>query len=187
MSAATSGTGVYREGRLAVMVADGLGHGLHAHDAARGGRRVRQRLHETPARIIADVHAALRATRGAAVAVVRSTSNAASRSYCGLGNITASIVPPAGARHGMISQNGTADTSPAESRSSTTLFRRNPSSSCSRTGSASTVGSDRYPVSKDVIPRVIAGIIYRDFSRRRDESPWSSQRSTAMAKRLCLQ
>ena len=51
-----------RDDRLAIIVADGLGHGLAAHDAARAAIRAFHRSYEeSPQRVIQDVHDALRA------------------------------------------------------------------------------------------------------------------------------
>lgn len=159
-----------RDGRLAIMVADGLGHGLAAHDAATAAVDVFQRLHEeSPSRVIADVHASLRATRGAAVAMVAVDTDRGVASYCGLGNITAVVVPPSGPRHGMISQNGTAGhvanrilefAYPVPRQSAIVLFSD---------GLTSQWDLDRYPGLRTRDPSVIAAILYRDFSRRRDD------------------
>src|SRR5438874_2277738 len=59
-----------RDERLAVIVADGLGHGLAAHEAARRAMSEFERMHqEEPGIVVGALHAALRSTRGAAVAL----------------------------------------------------------------------------------------------------------------------
>lgn len=58
------------DGRAVVLVADGLGHGLQAAEAAREAVRVfRETAPLGPAEVIRMAHAALRSTRGAALAV----------------------------------------------------------------------------------------------------------------------
>ena len=60
------------EGRALVLVVDGLGHGPQAAEAAREAVRVfREMAPLGPAEIIQAAHAALRSTRGAALAVAR--------------------------------------------------------------------------------------------------------------------
>lgn len=159
-----------REERFAIMVADGLGHGLMAHDAAAAAIDVFRRCREeSPARVITDVHASLRATRGAAVAMVAVDTERGVASYCGLGNIGAVVMPANRPRHGMISQNGTAGhvasrilefNYPAPAQSMIVMFSD---------GLASQWDLDRYPGLRTRDPSVIAGVLYRDFSRRRDD------------------
>ena len=62
------------DGRAVVLVADGLGHGPQAAEAAREAVRVfRETAPLGPAEVIRMAHAALRSTRGAALAVGAST------------------------------------------------------------------------------------------------------------------
>ena len=159
-----------RDDRFAIMVADGLGHGLSAHEAAAAAIDVFDRAHEgAPSRVIEDVHAALRATRGAAVAEVAVDMARGVASFCGLGNITAVILDANGSRHGMISQNGTAGhvasrihefSYPVPSRSLIVMFSD---------GLASQWDLASYAGLTTRHPSIIAGILYRDFSRRRDD------------------
>ena len=98
-----------RDGRLSIFVADGLGHGLPAHEAAIAATRVFNASHELPpGRLVEDVHAALRPTRGAAVASLAVDLERRTASFAGLGNISGVVLHPTGARHSMVSRNGTA-------------------------------------------------------------------------------
>jgi anti-sigma regulatory factor (Ser/Thr protein kinase) len=159
-----------REGRLSLMVADGLGHGLHARDAAGAALDVFGRKHEDdPVNVVADVHAALRATRGAAVAMVAVNVERGITQYAGLGNISATILLPAGGRHSMVSHNGTAGHTAA--RIQQFQYPIPP-------GSVIVIASDglsthwdlsAYPGLRSRAASTIAAILYRDFSRRRDD------------------
>lgn len=159
-----------RDDRLAIMVADGLGHGRSAHEAARAATSVFQRLYEeSPSRVIEEVHASLRATRGAAVAMLAVDTERGVAKYCGLGNITTVAIPPTGSRHSMISQNGTAGHVaarihefhyPIAPQSILVMFSD---------GLISHWDLATYPGLRTRDPSVIAGILYRDFSRRRDD------------------
>jgi anti-sigma regulatory factor (Ser/Thr protein kinase) len=159
-----------RDDRFAILVADGLGHGLAAHEAAAAAIEVFRRLAEhSPSRVITEVHAALRPTRGAAVAMVEVDTARGVANYCGVGNIAAAILSVEDKRHGMISQNGTAGHTaarihefnyPVPPRSSLVMHSDGLSSHWSLS-SYSGLGTRH--------PSVIAGILYRDFSRRRDD------------------
>ena len=79
--------------RCIVMMADGLGHGSLAAQAADEAVRV-FRLHsaESPASLISRLHDALKKTRGAAAAVAEVRPRAGTLTYSGVGNIAGSIL-----------------------------------------------------------------------------------------------
>ncbi|MFI0941475.1 ATP-binding SpoIIE family protein phosphatase [Streptomyces sp. NPDC021020] len=78
---------------LLVMMCDGLGHGPLAARAADEARTAfRNSRASEPAVILADVHAGLRGTRGAAVAVARVDTVARQVSLCGVGNTAACVL-----------------------------------------------------------------------------------------------
>jgi anti-sigma regulatory factor (Ser/Thr protein kinase) len=159
-----------RDGRFAIMVADGLGHGVLAHDAAVAATDIFRRFHdESPSRVITDTHASLRATRGAAVAMVAVDTDRGVASYCGLGNISAFVVPPTGLRHGMISQNGTAGHVASRIIEFSYPVPKQSTLVLSSDGLGSQWDLDRYPGLRSRHPSVIAAILYRDFSRRHDD------------------
>jgi anti-sigma regulatory factor (Ser/Thr protein kinase) len=159
-----------RDDRLAILLADGLGHGLLAHEAARAAVRVFEEAHEqSPGRVIDDIHAALRPTRGAAVAMLAVDTSRGTGSYCGLGNIASAILLASGARTSFVSQNGTAGHSTPRVQE---FHYAVPS------GSIIVMASDGLGTSWDLSaypglgardPSLIAAALYRDFSRRRDD------------------
>ncbi len=152
------------------MVADGLGHGLSAHEAAAAATDVFNHLHEeSPSRVVGEVHASLRATRGAAVAMLAVDTDRRVGHYCGLGNIGAVVLPAAGSRQGMISQNGTAGHAasrinefsyPIPAESIVVMFSD---------GLTSHWDLASYPGLQTRHPTLIAAVLYRDFGRRRDD------------------
>lgn len=95
--------------RLTLMVCDGSGHGPLAASASLAAVRVfREQGHDVPPESMVDrIHAALRGTRGGAVAVADVDPGAGTVRFAGLGNIAASIVA-GGRKHGMISVPGVA-------------------------------------------------------------------------------
>ncbi|HTH00196.1 MAG TPA: ATP-binding SpoIIE family protein phosphatase [Vicinamibacterales bacterium] len=159
-----------RDDRFAIMVADGLGHGLLAHEAADAAIAIFYRNHEaSPSRLIADVHAALRPTRGAAVATVAVDTDRGVATFCGVGNIGAALVSGDGSRHGMVSQNGTAGHMASRIHEFSYPLPSRPMIVMYSDGLGSQWDLAAYPGVSTRHPSVIAGILYRDFSRRRDD------------------
>jgi anti-sigma regulatory factor (Ser/Thr protein kinase) len=159
-----------RDDRLSVMVADGLGHGLPAHDASRAAIVTFRREHELPpARVIEDVHGALRATRGAAVAMIAIDPDRGIAKYAGVGNISGVLLNANGTRQSLISQNGTAGhtiprlqeyTYPVAPRSILVMHSD---------GLGTHWDLAAYPGLRTRHPSIIAATLYRDFSRKRDD------------------
>ena len=159
-----------REGRLAILVADGLGHGLHAHDAAELAVRTFAQHHEkAPAQVMDSVHAALRSTRGAAAAMFALDVERGTAKYAGLGNITGTILHPAGGRHHLVSHNGTAGHTAARIQDFSYPFAAGSTIVLASDGLATGWDLSPYPDLGRRSASVIAALLYRDFSRRRDD------------------
>ncbi len=157
-------------GRAMVAVADGLGHGQSAADASRRAVDVAvDRSGDQPAMIVAQVHAALRSTRGAALAIAELESTGASVRYAGLGNISASLVSPRGTKS-LVSYNGIAG---HEARKIQEFAYDWPADALLVMHSDGLSGRwdlTRYPGLAFRDPSVVAGVLYRDFSRGRDDA-----------------
>jgi anti-sigma regulatory factor (Ser/Thr protein kinase) len=159
-----------RDERLAILVADGLGHGLFAHEAARQAIDLFGREHEeSPQRIIQDVHAALRSTRGAAVATLAVDLERGVVRYCGIGNIASHILTSKNTRQSLVSQNGTAGHTAARIQEFTYPLEPGWTLVMHSDGVSSSWDLTPYPGLRNRHPSLIAGVIYRDFSRRRDD------------------
>lgn len=159
-----------RNERLVVMIADGLGHGLAAHDAARRAVTEFAAIHEQdPGTIIGDLHAALRSSRGAALAVLAADLERGIARYCGLGNISGLVIMPGGGRQNMVSQNGTAGHSAGRIHEFQYPFPRDAVLVMHSDGLVSHWDLAGYPGLRTRHPSLIAGVLYRDFSRRRDD------------------
>ena len=157
-----------REQRLVIMVADGLGHGLHAHDAAIAAIATFNRAHEhSPGRIIDDTHAALRGTRGAAVAVLAADLDYRTLRYCGLGNISTILVHAA--RQSLVSMNGTAGHTASRLQEFQYALPADAVIVMHSDGLGTHWDLNAYPGLRGRDPSIIAGVLYRDFSRRRDD------------------
>lgn len=76
-----------------IAVADGLGHGPEARDAAcKAVREIERHAERTPQALVELCHTALRGTRGAVLAIVRIDRAQRTLTHSGLGNIESRIL-----------------------------------------------------------------------------------------------
>jgi anti-sigma regulatory factor (Ser/Thr protein kinase) len=153
-----------------ILVADGLGHGLDANRAAAEAVKV---LHATPPgepqRVIEAIHSALFHTRGAAVAVAEVDTAVRTVRFAGIGNISGRIVAPE-RTYSMVSQNGTAG---LEARKILQFSYPWPESSLlvlHSDGLSQRWQLEDYRGIMGRNPLLIAGVLYRDFKRERDDA-----------------
>jgi anti-sigma regulatory factor (Ser/Thr protein kinase) len=153
-----------------IIVADGLGHGPLAATASSEALGVfRSTAADQPGMILQDVHAALRSTRGAAVAVARIDSARAEVSYAGLGNILGAIVTAGVVRH-MVSYNGIAGHQAQKIAEFTYPWSPAAALIMCSDGLTTQWSVQPYPGLLRHGPEVIAGVLYRDFVRGRDDA-----------------
>jgi anti-sigma regulatory factor (Ser/Thr protein kinase) len=154
----------------ALFVVDGLGHGADAALAANEALRQFQRSHQEPvADVVQGVHLAMRHTRGGAVAAARIDWAAATVAFAGLGNIAASLVSVAGQVRHMVSLSGIAGHNARKIHAFEYPFGDGlliMHSDGIGTGWAGT----QYPGFTRLHPMLLAGLLYRDFGRRRDDA-----------------
>ncbi|MFZ0662254.1 MAG: SpoIIE family protein phosphatase [Acidobacteriaceae bacterium] len=156
--------------RSLFMMVDGLGHGpVAAQAATEAVKVVMDSTQESLSEIMTLTHNALKATRGAAMAIARVDHERSVATYAGVGNISASIGNGAITRN-MVSRNGTLGAVlpkvqeyayPFEPSMKLLMFSDGLISKCSLSG---------YPGILNRPPALIAGLLYRDFSRRRDDA-----------------
>ena len=157
--------------RSMYMMVDGLGHGAGAAEAADEAVATVSRFQrESASEIIVRTHDALKKTRGAAMSVAIVDHERLVMTYAGVGNISASLLNGQSSRS-LVSQNGTLGAilprSPQEytvpiSRETILLMF-----SDGLTTKASPMG---YLGLQARHPALIAGVLFRDFSRRRDDA-----------------
>lgn len=157
------------ECRTVILVADGLGHGPAAADAARGAvRAFEAHWQEGPAEILRRAHGTLRATRGAAVAVAEVRHDRGTVRFAGVGNIAGAVLTLAENRH-LTSHNGTVG---AEMRKVQEFEYPWPPGALllmHSDGLGSHWRLDRYAgLALRPLP-LIVGALYRDFKRGRDD------------------
>ena len=151
-------------------VVDGLGHGTEAAIAAHEALRQFQRAREaTPAEIVEAVHQGLRHTRGGAIAVARVDRDAGSVLFAGLGNIAGSLIGADGKIRRMVSHNGTAGHNARKIQAFEYPLVRGTLVMHSD-GLSSGWTLDRYPGLATAHPMLLAGVLYRDFCRGRDDA-----------------
>ena len=75
-----------------VALADGLGHGSSAAEAAEAAMAAFRRSTGSPAAVLEQAHPTMRSTRGAAMAVARLDASAGTLDFAGAGNIAGRII-----------------------------------------------------------------------------------------------
>lgn len=156
-------------GRSLCLVADGLGHGSKAAEAAYGAIKmfVEQRS-KGPAEIIERTHEALRSTRGAAVAVAQVDHPDNLVRFCGVGNIAAAIVTDESSRQ-LVSLNGTVGLEARKICEFSYPWNRESTLIMHSDGLMSRWDLKLYPTLAQRHPSLIAGVLYRDYNRGRDD------------------
>lgn len=152
-----------------VLVADGLGHGTDASVAASEAVRV---FLQYPGAALADImaatHAALRPTRGAALGFARLNLARRELAFLGVGNVGGTILS-AGAGRNLVSLPGIVGHEcrklqefayPWSDQAAVVLFSD---------GLQTRWTIDRYPAITSRDPALLAALLYRDFSRGRDD------------------
>lgn len=154
-----------------VFVVDGLGHGTEAALAANAALAVFHRCAgSTPSDIIEAVHQGIRHTRGGAVAAARIDWASATVTYAGLGNIAGSLLLPSGQTRRMVSLNGTAGHNARKVQSFEYPCPDNALLVMHSDGIGTAWSGDRYADLLWRHPMLLAGALYRDFSRGRDDA-----------------
>lgn len=158
-----------QEGILTLIVADGLGHGVMAARAsAEAISAFRRSSDRSPTVVLQKVHAAARATRGAAVAVAYVDRAAAIVRYAGIGNISGVLIG-GGKPVLMISHNGTAGYHSPRFQEFSYALSEPAIVVMHSDGLHTNWNLDDHPGLRRRDPSVIAGVLYRDGTRNRDD------------------
>lgn len=157
--------------RTAIVLLDGLGHGQGAADATLAGlRSFHANASLAPGDIVAPLHEALRPTRGAAGAIVAIDTGAQTVRFAGVGNCSASLHEAAGSRStGLASQNGTLGVRQPRVHELSYVWPAEGLLIMHTDGLATRWNLDDYAGLFRRHPSVISGVLYRDFSRNRDD------------------
>ncbi len=157
-----------RGGDLAVMVADGLGHGPQAAAAASlAVGAFEAQPFEDAAALIERTHKALTGSRGAAIAVA--TLGHAGVRYAGVGNI-AGVLAGGDRGRGLPSQNGTVGVQIRRVQALDYEWPPRARLVMHSDGLTSRWTLDAYPGLAARHPAVMAGVLWRDCTRGRDDA-----------------
>jgi anti-sigma regulatory factor (Ser/Thr protein kinase) len=155
--------------RSLILVADGLGSGILAAEAAREAVRIlRAKAALNPKIIMEMAHAALRSTRGAAVAIAEINRVEKMVRYVGIGNISGAIVT-GNKSQSMVSYNGTVGHQIRKIEEFIYPWNERSLLIMHSDGLGTQWSLERYPGLISRHPAVIAATLYRDFKRTRDD------------------
>lgn len=154
-----------------VLVADGLGHGPLARDASEQAIAVvRGAAAGAPLADVVDAcHGALRGTRGAALGIADVDCDEGSVRFVGVGNVAGCVMTD-GTRQNLVSMNGSAGHPPVIVREFRYAWTRRSLLLMASDGLTTRWGLDAYPGLSAHEPGLIAGVLYRDHRRGRDDA-----------------
>lgn len=159
--------------RLQILIVDGLGHGFEAAEAARAAVAAFNGVPLESARGVAGlldtIHAALRGTRGAVAAVSDIDPDSGRLTHAGIGNISAVIVTPE-REHGLVSHPGTLGAGVVSVRPATYDWPPGAVLVMHSDGLSGSWRLDARPALLGRNPNLIAGVLYRDHRRERDDA-----------------
>jgi anti-sigma regulatory factor (Ser/Thr protein kinase) len=152
------------------LLADGLGHGPDAAAAANLAVAIfEEHGFRGPAEMVDLIHAGLRGTRGAAVAVAEVSPGTNLARFAGVGNITGLILS-GGASRGLVSHNGTAGVEARKVEQYSYPWPEDGLLELHSDGVAAHSLLEDNPGLARKDPALIAGVLYRDHQRPRDDS-----------------
>jgi anti-sigma regulatory factor (Ser/Thr protein kinase) len=159
-----------RAGGSTTLVVDGLGHGAGAAEAAHACvLAFRRHAGMPPAARVESLHQALRATRGAALAVAEIDVARGAVRFAGLGNVAAVVHGDGPPRH-LVSHHGTAGHAAHRIVEYTYPWPAAGVLIMHSDGLATLRDLGPYPGLLYRDPGLVAGVLYRDFARRRDDA-----------------
>ena len=158
------------DGRCFVLVADGLGHGLAAAEAAEEATRLfRTSPGAGPVAVVEMLHDGLRSTRGAAAAAAEIDTRHRLVRFAGIGNIAASVQFDATLRS-LVSHHGTLGHRVERVQEFTYPFPERALLVIHSDGLSARWDLSAYPGLASRHAMVVAGVLYRDFARRTDDA-----------------
>ncbi|MBB6143423.1 anti-sigma regulatory factor (Ser/Thr protein kinase) [Silvibacterium bohemicum] len=161
---------VHTPERSIYIVADGLGHGPLASEASEEAVRVfRQFAPQSPDRILNEIHGALTKTRGAAVSIAEVFPQRRILNYAGAGNI-AGAVSFGGKTRSMVSMNGTVGHVIGKIQQFSYPWEPGSALIMHSDGLGTRWNVEQYPGLTSRHPALLAGVLFRDYCRKRDDA-----------------
>jgi anti-sigma regulatory factor (Ser/Thr protein kinase) len=161
-----------RDGRglSTILVVDGLGHGPHAFAAAdKALLTFEAHAGGEPESLLRALDSALQGTRGAAAAVAEIQWEKRELHFAGVGNIAGALLSPTAKSRGLVSHNGTAGQSIERIQEFSHPWPDGGIVVMHSDGLSNSWELEAYPGLSQKTPGLIAGVLYRDFVRRRDD------------------
>jgi anti-sigma regulatory factor (Ser/Thr protein kinase) len=156
--------------RALFMIVDGLGHGRQAHEAAQVAIGIfKDHYREPGPDVLQLAHRASRGTRGAAAAIVELNLERRMISYTGIGNTSGVLVGSEGLTRSMVSSHGVLGGEERKSHTFEYPWIGDSLLILHSDGLTSRWELTKYPGLLKRDPSLIAGILYRDHSRGRDD------------------
>ncbi len=160
---------VETDGLISILLADGLGHGPLAAEAADEAIcAFNENPSRAPAALIEDIHPRLRGTRGAAVAIAQGSMLNRQIKYAGIGNVSGALIS-GGESRGLFSHNGTVGLQIRKIQEFDYPWAENALLIMYSDGLQTRWDLQNYPGLINRHPAVVAGVLYRDFKRGRDD------------------
>ena len=150
------------------MIADGLGHGLGAADASSSASKMFFEHDGAPSELLDLFHGALRSTRGAAIAIASIDPESSTVAYAGIGNIAGAILDGEHSRS-LVSHNGIVGHQCHRIQQFQYPWPHSGVLVMNSDGLVTNWRLNQYPGLLAKAPALIAAVLYRDFSRRRDD------------------
>jgi len=156
--------------RISVLVVDGLGHGPEAATAAAAATATFAKVGSgTPHTTLVALDAAMRDTRGAALSVVVIDAARQRAQFSGIGNVDGRVLTNGVTEH-LVPQNGIVGHGMPAPRSSTVAWSAGARLIMHSDGILPRWRADAYENQMPLHPALLAGLIYRDFARDRDDA-----------------
>lgn len=165
------GWSVAQNGQMvAILVVDGLGHGPFAAAAARSAAQAfEEQPFDDPASVVQNLDRRLCGGRGAVGACARLRVSEDKLDYAGVGNISGVIVEPQRSR-GLVSMNGTLGVKSPRSRQFDYDYPADSLVVMHSDGLSARWQLADYPGLRSRHAAVIAGVLFRDCARKRDDA-----------------
>lgn len=159
----------YRTDGASLLVADGLGHGLHAADASQAAvASFMAKPFKEPSEGLERMHDAIRHTRGAAATIVDIRAAQRTMRMAGVGNVSTAISRPERTNQA-VSHNGTLGHQARYFKDYGYPWDSQALLIMHSDGLATHWALESYPGLRLKHPSIIAATLYRDFTRGRDD------------------
>ena len=155
---------------IAMLVVDGLGHGSQAASASRSAAAAfSAKPFDEPEQAMQNLHRALIGSRGAAAACTLLNRKRSQITYAGVGNICSSVIVNERSQ-GLVSHNGIVGVQLRTTRQFSYEWPVGSPLVMHSDGVATRWALSSYPGLSVRHPAIIAAVLYRDFSRKRDDA-----------------